>query len=177
MIEIETERLRLRAWKPSDAGALLAIYAHEEVARYLSPPRDREGVEQQIARFVRGLEADGVGHWAVEDKVSGAMIGRIGLLRHQDWPGGSHEVEVGWALAPPFWGRGLATEGGRASIRHGVENVGLERIISIIRPGNRASRRVAEKCGLTLRGSETWRGDEVVWYAIDRHDWQASATR
>ena len=53
-------------------------------------------------------------------------------------------------------------------MRYGFEELGLERIISIIQPENAASRRVAEKAGLTLRGEILWKGSEVVWYAADR---------
>jgi RimJ/RimL family protein N-acetyltransferase len=75
----------------------------------------------------------------VEDRESGRFIGRIGLLRHVDWP---HEpVEVGWTLDRAFWGRGLATEGGAASLRLGFDVLGFERIISITEPDNAASRR------------------------------------
>ena len=55
-------------------------------------------------------------------------------------------------------------------MRYGFEELGLERTISIIRPANAASRRVAEKAGLTLRGETRWKGSDVVWYAIDRTD-------
>jgi RimJ/RimL family protein N-acetyltransferase len=72
------------------------------------------------------------------------------------------------------WGRGLATEGGRAAVRHGVEVVGLERIISAARADHAASRRVMEKCGLVFQEEFTHKGALVAWYAIDRADWQAS---
>ncbi len=110
--------------------------------------------------------------WAAEEKATGAVIGRIGLLYHDDWPVGEHKTEVGWLLDRSRWGKGLATEGALASIRYGFEELGLERIISIALPANLASRRVMEKAGLTLRGEARWRGFEVVWYGIDRRDWE-----
>jgi len=67
-----------------------------------------------------------------------------------------------------FWGGGLATEAAKAGVTYGFETLGLERIISIIQPGNTASRRVAEKAGLSPRGETRWRGTPVVWYAVDR---------
>jgi RimJ/RimL family protein N-acetyltransferase len=73
------------------------------------------------------------------------------------------------------WGRGLATEGGRAAVRHGFEVVGLERIISVTRADHPASRRVMEKCGLAFQEQVVHQGGLVVWYAIDRADWQARA--
>ena len=93
----------------------------------------------------------------MEEKISGAFIGRIGLLYHEDWPEGEHKTEVGWLLDRAYWGQGLATEGARASLNYGFERQGLERIISIALPENSASRRVMEKCGLTLRGGTRWK--------------------
>ena len=69
----------------------------------------------------------------------------------------------------------MATEGARASLQHGFEALGLERVISIIHPKNVASRRVAEKAGLTLRGETRFKGFDVVWYAIDRREWWDAA--
>jgi hypothetical protein len=71
---------------------------------------------------------------------------------------GPHKIEVGWELHRAFWGRGLATEGGRASVRYGFETVGLERIISVTMATNAASRRVMEKCGLRFQGELPWQG-------------------
>lgn len=94
----------------------------------------REHSEQQVSEFVRFWEERGFGLWAVEEKSSGAFIGFIGLLYHEDWSEGKHRMEVGWRLARPFWGRGLATEGAMASLRYGFEELGLDRIISIAVP-------------------------------------------
>ena len=131
----------------------------------------REESSQQVSRFISHWEEWGFGLWAVEEKGSGAFIGRIGLMVHDDWPEGEHKTEVGWMLARPFWGRGLATEGALASVGYGFEELGLERIISITLPGNTASRRVMGKVGLTYRGSTCWRDHDVVWYAADRREW------
>jgi len=88
------------------------------------------------------------------------------------WPG-PDRVEVGWELDPSVWGQGLATEGGRAALAYGFEVVGLERIISVARADNAASRRVMDKCGLVFQEERTHKGALVVWYALDRTDWQA----
>ena len=78
------------------------------------------------------------------------------------------------AARPRILEQGLATGGALASLRYGFEWLGLERIISITLPQNAASRCVMEKAGLTLRGETRWRGQDVVWYAIDRRDWQGA---
>lgn len=76
-------------------------------------------------------------------------------------------MEVGWRLDRSFWGRGLATEGARASLQYGFKGLRVERVISIVRPKNVASRRVAENAGLTLRGETRFKGFDVMWYAIE----------
>ncbi len=165
---IETRRLRLREWRWDDIDELARIYAQPDVERYLEPV-DRTGTEDHVAYLVAHWEHEGFGTWAVEAETS-RFIGRIGLLRHVDWPG--EPVEVGWTLDRSLWGRGLATEGGAASLRHGFEVLGLDRVISITDPDNAASRRVMEKLGLTRRGQRFWRNGEHVWYAIDRARWR-----
>jgi RimJ/RimL family protein N-acetyltransferase len=152
MRKIETARLRLRTWSEDDLAPYARICADPEVMRSLSGPMTREQSEQQVSEFVRHWEERGLGLWAVEEKSSGAFIGFIGLLYHEDWSEGEHRTEVGWRLARPFWGRGLATEGAMASLRYGFEELSLDCIISIAVPENLASRRVMEKLGMTLRG-------------------------
>ena len=172
MREIETARLRLRTWREDDLAPYARICADPEVMRYLSGPMTREHSEQQVSEFVRHWEERGFGLWAVEEKSSGAFIGFIGLLYHEDWSEGKHRTEVGWRLGRPFWG--LATEGAMASLRYGFEEVGLDLIISIAVPENLASRRVMEKLGMTLRGETRFKGSDVVWYAVERQVWEAS---
>ncbi len=137
----------------------------------LRGPLDRGEAKRRIERFERQRRERGLGHWAVEAREDTTLVGGIGLLHHHDWPEDPDNVEVGWLLDPREWGRGLATEGAIASLGYGFESLGLERIISIAHPENLASRRVMEKAGLVPRGSRTWRGGAVVWYAADQTSW------
>jgi RimJ/RimL family protein N-acetyltransferase len=173
MTEIETDRLLLRRWREGDLDAYARICADPEVMRYLPATLSREESAEQIAWFERHWEEWGFGLWAVEERASGEFIGFIGLVYHDGWPEGEHKTEVGWRLSRTHWGRGLATEGALASVPYGFERLGLERIISITLPENAASRRVMEKAGLTYRGETRWRGQGVIWYAIDRAAWEA----
>ena len=81
---------------------------------------------------------------------------------------------MGWRLDRLFWGNGLATEGALASLRYGFEALGLECIISITLPENVASQRVMQKVELTLRGETRWSNVDIVWYTIDRQEWESS---
>jgi RimJ/RimL family protein N-acetyltransferase len=170
VVEIETARLLLRRWRDGDLEPYARICADPQVMRYIGggAPLMREQSEAQISDFIRHWDERGFGLWAVEHRASGVFIGFVGLAYQQEWIEDEHRTEVGWRLDPAYWGRGLATEGAVASVRYGFEELGLERIISIIQPENAASRRVAEKAGLTLRGETRWRGDDVVWYAAGR---------
>ena len=120
----------------------------------------RDESEEQVSTFVRHWEVKGFGLWAVEEKASGAFIGFVGLAHQDEWTGGEHKTEVGWRLDRACWGKGQTTEGAVSSVHYEFEEIGLERII--IRPANVASRRVAEKAGLTFRGEASWRGNDVV---------------
>ncbi len=122
----------------------------------------------QIAMWSRRWEDDGFAQWAACERTTGRLIGRIGLLRHHDWPLAPDPVEVGWVLHRDFWGRGLATEGGRASIATWLEHLPDERLHSFTAPDNRRSRAVMERLGMTFGGATVWRGLEHVWYALDR---------
>jgi RimJ/RimL family protein N-acetyltransferase len=169
--EILTRRLRLRGWREGDVELMAAVYAEPEVVRYLRP-LDLEGTRQQLSRFVDHWEEHGFGLWAVEERATGRLIGRIGLVHHDDWTETPYDAEVGWALQRATWGRGLATEGGEAALRFGFENRRMERIISIAHSENVASQRVMEKLGLQREGATTWRDQPVVWFAISRARWR-----
>lgn len=161
---VETERLLLRSWLPEDAEPLDEIYRRPEYLETMPPAK----ADEQIAMWSRRWEEDGFSQWAACDRKGGRLIGRIGLIRHHDWPLASDPVEVGWVLHRDWWGQGLATEGGRASIGAWLQYLPDERLYSFTVPTNRRSRAVMERLGLTYRGATMWRGLEHVWYALDR---------
>jgi RimJ/RimL family protein N-acetyltransferase len=171
---IETPRLLLRPWQPEDLAEFTRLLTDPVVTRHIvvSTPFSSEDVAELSARTLEQWERNGFGPWAAIEKATGRWVGHIGLDELADWPG-PDKVEVGWELQREFWGRGLATEGGRAGVRHGFETVGLERIISVTMGTNAASRRVMEKCGLRFQGELPMAGTTVAWYAIDWADWQA----
>ena len=165
--EVRTERLLLRQWRDEDVEPLAEIHTQPEYLEHM-PPLDLEGTRDQVLDFVLRWRNEGFSLWAAEELATGSLVGRIGLMRHHDWPEAPDPVEVGWLLHRDWWGRGLATEGGRASVECWREHLDDEQLISITLPENRRSRAVMERLGLTFRGEADWRGHRQVWYAIDR---------
>jgi RimJ/RimL family protein N-acetyltransferase len=167
-LEVRTERLLLRQWRDEDVQPLAEIYTQSEFLEHM-PARDLEQTRTQIAQLRQRWTNDGFAQWAAEDVQTGRLAGRIGLLRHHDWPMEPSPVEVGWTLHRDWWGRGLATEGGRATVALWRELlVDDARLLSITTPANTRSRAVMRRLGLTERGTARWHGLDVVWYALDR---------
>ena len=162
--ELRTERLLLRQWRDGDAAALDEIYRDPEFLEHM-PYRDPY---EQVVRFAREWGEEGFSVWAAEAVSTGELIGRIGLLRHHDWPESPSPVEVGWALRRDWWGQGMATEGGLAGVECWREHLDDPQLISITAPANRRSRAVMGRLGLTERGKTHWHGHDVIWYALDR---------
>jgi RimJ/RimL family protein N-acetyltransferase len=168
--ELRTERLLLRQWRDADAEPLAAIYAQPEYLEHM-PALDLDAARAQIERFRRGWIEGGFSHWAAEDPDTGRLAGRIGLLRHHDWTPGGAPVEVGWVLDRAYWGRGLATEGGRAAVEAWFDGLPAdEELISITTPENRRSLALMERLGLAYRGATRWHGHDVIWTGIRRVD-------
>jgi RimJ/RimL family protein N-acetyltransferase len=166
-LELRTERLLLRQWRDSDAEPLAAIYAQPEFLEHMGP-QTPDAAERHVERFRREWADEGFSQWAAEDPETGRLIGRLGLLRHRDWPESRDPVEVGWVLDHAYWGRGLATEAGQASLDLWRAELDDPQLISITTPANTRSRAVMERLGLTHRGATRWHGFGVLWYAIDR---------
>ena len=130
---------------------------------------DLASTREQIEWAESQWAEEGLCQWAAEELESGRLIGRIGLQRHHDWPLERSPVEVGWVLDERYWGRGLATEGGRASLEAWREHLPADRrLLSITDPTNARSRAVMERIGLTYRGTAHWHDHDVVWYAVER---------
>ena len=95
--ELRTERLLLRLWRLEDVEPLYEINSQPEYLEHMRPA-DLARTREQVEYFIRGWREDGFSHWAAEDPEAGRLIGRIGLLRHRDWPLAEAPVEVGWVL-------------------------------------------------------------------------------
>lgn len=164
-VTLETERLIMRMWRDADFEEYAKLCADPEVMRFLGGKVfDRTEAWRQMASMIGHWYLRGYGIWAVEEKDSGRLAGRIGCINPEGWPG----FEVGWTLKREFWGKGYATEAGRRAIEYGFTELDKPHIISLIHPENRASIRVAERLGETLEGNARVFETDVLVYGIDR---------
>jgi len=145
---LDTPRLILREFSIDDVDALACVLSDPETMRFYPAPLDQAGVEQWIARNRRRYAKDGHGLWAMISKASGELIGDCGLtIQEVD---SASEVEIGYHVRRDHWGQGLAPEAARACRDFGFAHLHVQRLISLIRPENLPSRRVAEKNGMTV---------------------------
>ena len=146
-----TERLVLRAWRPSDRLPFATLNADPEVMRFvgIGQPLTRAASDALLDSIQAHWRQHGFGLWCVAPREDAdACLGFIGLAVPSFLPAVLPAVEVGWRLAQSAWGRGLATEGARAALDHAFGPLGLRSVISIIDPLNDRSVRVAEKLGM-----------------------------
>ena len=162
VIPLETERLRLRAFRNDDLEAYAPMCADPEVMRYLGTgvTLSRDDAWRSMAGFLGHWALRGYGMWALEEKATGLFVGRAGFLNPEGWPG----FELGWTLGRAHWGRGFATEAARRALEFAFRELDQPRVISLIRPGNAPSMRVAERLGQKpVREVELLGGPAIVY--------------
>jgi [ribosomal protein S5]-alanine N-acetyltransferase len=163
---LETPRLILREFCADDVDALESVLSDPETMRFYPAPLDRAGVEEWIARDLRRYTKDDHGLWAMILKANGELIGDCGLtVQPVD---GTDEIEIGYHVRRDHWGQGLATEAARACRDYGFAHLPVAHIISLIRPENIPSRRVAEKNGMAIWKQVMRKGIPHLVYSIRR---------
>ena len=146
---ISTDRLLLRPWKPEDRAPFAAMNADAAVMEHFNAPLTREESDH-FADFIEDRLTDhGYGLWATERLDTGEFIGFVGLAPVPFEAHFTPAVEVGWRLALPQWGFGFASEGGAAAIEFGLQEAGLDEIVSFAVPANKRSIAVMERIGMT----------------------------
>jgi RimJ/RimL family protein N-acetyltransferase len=153
---IETPRLFLRLPVPADAQALLEIHTDPQVladglvtltidgcATSTAPPQGLDVAFRNIERMHRHWREYGYGQWSVVEKKTGAVIGCVGFYHVEQ----ASEIEIGWIIRRSHWGNGVATEAARAAIDWVWRTTNIDHVISLIRPTDARSMKVAEKAG------------------------------
>ncbi len=174
---LETERLRLVKPAPQHAWDLFQFTSDPEATRFMIWPTNTDLVQTEHAiHYMMGLLDQGeVAPWLIQMKEMPQVIGMTG---YNWWNPRHNRAEISYALARPYWGRGLAVEAVRAVVRFGFCSMDLNRIEALVHPQNLASRRVLERLAMTnegtLREAVSVRGvptDHLI-YSLLRREWE-----
>ena len=142
-LPIETERLLIREFEPTDAEAMADVYGDPKVMQYVSiGVLDREGTAALLERYRRAQDDAGISTWAVVERESGAVIGDVGFGLH------AGEPELGYTLAAAVWGRGYGLEAAQACVSAAFAHLPYAKLVAKIEPGNEPSLRLAERLGM-----------------------------
>jgi RimJ/RimL family protein N-acetyltransferase len=169
---LTTDRFVLREFREDDVPALTALHSDPDVMRYLRPngevePRPRQAWDYITVQMGHWL-LKGYGKWALADRESDVLIGRVGYFdAPYEWPG----LELGWTLARNVWGKGYATAAARLALDWGFETLPTDEIISAIIYGNAGSVRVAERLGMRHIRDDQLHDARCQIYAIRRQEW------
>lgn len=168
--EVETDRLRLRSFRPGDLADLHLVFGDAEVMRYISGGKTRslEETEIGLGRTIEGWQSRGFGFWAVTLKGSDKVIGYCGFMLLEGTP----EIELAYGLAKSHWGSGFATEVARACLRYGLEEMKMERIVAVVNPANLASQRVLEKLGMRYTKDVHHYDADLMYYEISSAEYR-----
>jgi len=149
MVYIETERLILRQYKPSDKAGFIRLFQDPEVMRYFLETKTTAEAEAIFCKFQRLVQENGYGVFAVEEKESQQFIGFIGLNRFELDVDFAPAIEIAWRLLPEFWNKGYATEGAKACLHFAKHQLKLGRVYAFTAVLNKPSEQVMIKSGMT----------------------------
>jgi len=168
MPSIETGRLLLRPFRLDDLDGLAALFSDPDVMRYVGTglPIRLDETDRALKSIIKHWDQHGFGRWAVLDKTSRQFVGFGGLRWLFDTP------EVVYHFSKPNWGKGLATELARASLRFGFEDRGFHRIVAVAKPENKPSIHVMEKLGMHFEMYTTYYNIDVIQYEIKRDEFK-----
>ena len=148
LIELETERLKLRAWQESDLQPFAELNADKDVMLYFPSVLTREQSDNLADKFQHLILDHGWGFWAVELKATGQFIGFTGLNTQPEQFIFSPCVEIGWRFAKPYWHQGYATEAAKACLKFAFETLQLKEVVSFTAVHNTASEHVMQRLGM-----------------------------
>ena len=148
LIELETERLKLRAWQESDLQPFAELNADKDVMHYFPSVLTREQSDNLADKFQHLILDHGWGFWAVELKATGQFIGFTGLNIQPEQFIFSPCVEIGWRFAKQYWHQGYATEAAKACLKFAFETLQLKEVVSFTAVHNTASEHVMQRLGM-----------------------------
>lgn len=174
-MNVETERLILRAILPTDVDALFELDSDPEVHRYVGqrPVTDKDQIVAVI-NFIRQQYTDnGIGRWAVTDKRTNEVLGWAGLKWVTETTNGhKNYYDLGYRIIRRFWGKGIASEAAFAALAYAFRELQAAEVYAMANTANIASNRILQKIGLTQQGSFIDDGAPHLWYRITRREFE-----
>ena len=162
---IRTERLRLRRLEQRDFAELFAMFQDPLIMRYYPALKSRDETQAWLDWVFAAYAAHGHGLFAVERESDGAFLGQCGLMPQV--VEGEALIEIGYLFKSKHWHRGYASESATGCRDYGFGELGLPKLISLVRPENKPSRAVAERVGMAVARTTAWKGIEHFIYAIE----------
>lgn len=169
-MKLETERLILRQFEEADFERVFLIDSDPEVMKYIGvPPLTDINESKEVIQMIRKqYEENGVGRLAVVEKESGLVVGWSGLkLLTKAVNGYQNVLELGYRFVPESWGKGYATESGKASLDYGFHELNAEVIYAYAHSEHEASNHILRKLGFQ-KTSEFEEPDGICfWYELN----------
>ncbi len=172
---IETDRLILREFRESDVDGIFELDSNPNVHRYLGnkPITSREEAEKIVDVVLKQYAERGIGRWIMEDKETGEFLGWSGLRLNTEYNmnGFTHYYDVGYRILEQFWGKGYATESGKAAVKYAFEDMNLPAVYATTDIGNEASHKALLKIGLTYEKDFYFEeeGLNLRWYKLEKN--------
>jgi RimJ/RimL family protein N-acetyltransferase len=164
-LPIETERLLIRPFDPSDADSMAKVYGDPEVMRHVVlGVLDHDRTAALLESYRRSQDEHGFSTWAVVEKESGAVVGDVGFGIYAS----TGEPELGYTLATRVWGRGYGLEAARACVESAFAHLPHRRLLAKIEPENERSLRLAEQLGMCPVETISVGGRPHVLFALER---------
>lgn len=164
---LETERLLIRGIELIDSSGLYQLDSNPAVQRYLGqqPISTEEEAVMRIELIMQQYEDFGIGRWAVVEKASNKFIGWTGFKRITTTVNRhSHFLDIGYRFVEDAWGKGFATEAGKACMDYAKLHLEHEKIYAISDIENLGSKNVLEKLGFKAVSIFTYEGLPHFWY-------------
>jgi ribosomal-protein-alanine N-acetyltransferase len=170
--QLHTPRLLLQRMVAGDLDDLTRLHVDPHVMATMGGTRTPEATAEWLDRQRGHWQRCGFGLWVTRERATGAFAGRGGL--HHVEIDGRDEIELGYCFRAEFWGRGLATELARESVRVAFEVLKLPDIVCFTLPTNLASQRVMQKAGFRYERDIVYRDLPHVFYRLNADQWQPS---
>ncbi|EMI5492050.1 GNAT family N-acetyltransferase [Providencia stuartii] len=149
IIELETPRLRLRGWTEQDKPAFFKMNSSTEVMRYFPSVLDKAQSDHLMSQIMARFDSQGGwGLWAVELKLTGELIGFVGLNIPRYLFPFSPCTEIGWRLRAEYWRQGYTTEAAQVVIKFAFEQLKLKELVAFTAVSNTPSEAVMKKLGM-----------------------------